>query len=175
MLRKLLALASLASISVGSASASTLFIPGSSGIPDKLNESSLPTKQNGCLVDASTGKMIIAPDSPALPPPHNADCLMAFAIDLPVGSTIDGVEISYRNDWGIGPSSMTALLGVNRLKPYMGPLAVGGTNDNVVTPFQQLYANMGSLSVPVVSGDIFWVKVQTHHLSEVAYVAVTYH
>ena len=175
MLRKLLLLASIPLIGIGSAGASTLFLPGASGIPDKLNENTLPTQINGCLVDASTGKMIIGPDVAGLPPPHNADCVMAFPINLPAGSTIDGVEISYRDDYGVAIRSMTAYLAVNRLKPYMGPLAVGGVNDSVVPSNQQLYANMGSLNVPVVNGDIFWVKVQTHHISEVAYVAVTYH
>ncbi|MET0230088.1 MAG: hypothetical protein ABW186_04060 [Rhodanobacteraceae bacterium] len=175
MLRKLLIVASMSLGGIASASASTLFIPGASGIPDKFNEASLSNGSNGCIVDSSTGKMRIAPDVPVFPGPHYPDCLAAFPINLPVGTTIDGVEVSYRDDFGVANRSMTAYLAVNRLKPYMGPLAVGGTSDFVVPSSQQLYSSMGSLSVPVVNGDIFWVKVQTHHLSEVAYVAVTYH
>lgn len=101
---------------------------------------------------------------------------MSFPINLPVGTTIDGVEIAYRSDAGSPAArSIVAYLGSNRMKPYMGPLALGGTSDVSVPTHQPLYKNMGPLSVPVLSGDIFWVQVITQNVTEVDYVSVTYH
>ena len=48
-------------------------------------------------------------------------------------------------------------------------------NDDTVPQFAELYKNMGSLSVPVQSGDIYWIQVSTHRITEFNYVAVTYH
>ena len=175
MLRKLAIFASISLTCIGSASATTLFIPGASGVSDKAHEQSLPSKQNGCIVDVPAGRMIIAPYAAALPPPHNNDCLASYPVNLPAGSTIDGVEIAYRDDSGASGRSITTYLAVNRLKPYMGPVAVAGANDFNVPSLQQLYMNMGALSVPMVNGDIFWVQVSTHRITEVDYVAVTYH
>jgi hypothetical protein len=175
MLRKPLLLVLPFLIGTASVSASTLFLSGASGIPDMKNESSLPSQHNGCLPDASTGSMYVVPYTANVPPPHNNDCLMSYAINLPVGSTIDGVEIAYRDDSGSIGKSIVAYLGVNRIKPYLGPIAVGGTSDSGFGSWQQQTANMGSLSLPIEARNIYWVQVHTHFLTEVDYVAVTYH
>jgi hypothetical protein len=167
MLRKLFLLASMSLIGVGSANAATLFLPGNSGTPDKLY-----TPANGCVVDVPTGAMRM-PAYPNLPGPY--DCLMSYPINLPTGSTIDGVEIAYRDDSGASGRYITAYLAENRVKPDMGAIAVGGAGDFIVPTQQKVFMNMGSLSVPVVTGDIYWVQVSTHRVTEVDYVAVTYH
>ena len=165
MLRKLFLLASISLIGAGSADAATLFMPGNSGIPTN-------TAASQCIVDVPTGTMRMQP-GPPFPGPY--DCLMSYPINLPTGSTIDGVEIAYRDDGGQSGRSITAYLAENRVKPDMGALAVGGTNDLIVPKGQKLYMNMGLLSVPVVTGNIYWVQVSTHRISEVDYVAVSYH
>lgn len=169
-LRKLIALVSMGLISLGSANAATLFMPGNSGIPDKNNEGSLAGGKNLCVVDVPSGRMLAGTE----PLPYT-QCLMSFPINLPVGTTIDGVEIAYRSDSGAFSRSITAYLASNRMKPYMGPLALGGVNDLTVSTGQPLYKNMGVLAVPVFSGDIFWVQVQTKNVTEVDYVSVSYH
>ncbi|HEV7489188.1 MAG TPA: hypothetical protein VGO25_00180 [Rhodanobacteraceae bacterium] len=167
MLRKLFLLVSISVIGVGSADAATLFLPGNSGIPDKVQ-----TPANGCLVDVPTGAMRMAP-YPFLPAPN--DCLMSYSIDLPIGSTIDGVEVAYRDDSGAPGRYITAYLAENRIKPDMGAIAVAGANDFTVPTLQKDFMNMGPLSIPVVTGDIYWVQVSTHRVTEVDYVAVSYH
>jgi hypothetical protein len=154
-------------IGVGSADAATLFLPGNSGVPDQVQ-----TPDNGCLVDVPTGSMRMAP-YPNIPPPW--DCLMSYPINLPTGSTIDGVEIAYRDDAGASGRYIAAYLAENRVKPDMGAIAIGGTADYAVPTGQKLFKNMGPLSVPVMTGDIYWVQVSTHRVTEVDYVAVTYH
>ena len=124
------------------------------------------------MVDVPTGAMRMA-IYPVTPGPY--DCKMSYPIALPTGSTIDGVEIAYRDDGGASGRSITAYLAENRVKPDMGALAVGGANDLIVPSLQKLYMNMGPLSIPVVTGDIYWVQVETHRITEVDYVAVTYH
>jgi hypothetical protein len=166
MLRKLIVCLSIFSIAIGSANAATILLPGASGIPDENH-----TSFNGCTVDVPSGKMLIQP-YPNLP---NNDCFMSYPINLPVGSTIDGVEIAYYDGSGASGRSISAYLGENRLKPFLGTIAVGGANDFTVPSFQMLYMNMGQLSVPVANGNTYWVQVSTHRITEVAYVAVTYH
>ena len=100
---------------------------------------------------------------------------MSFPINLPVGSTIDGVEIAYRDDSGAQQHSIAAYLAVNRIKPFMGAIAVGGTSDRNPASFTVSYKNMGVLSVPVQNGSTYWVQVSTHRITEFDYVAVTYH
>ncbi len=119
--------------------------------------------------------MLVAPYSNALPPPHYNDCFMTFPISLPVGATIDGVEVAYRDTSGASGRSMIAFLASNRIKPSMGALPLGVASDSAVPSFQEDFANMGALSVPVITGDIFWVQVSTHRVTEIDYVAVTYH
>jgi len=164
-MRKLFLLVSMSLIGVGSADAATLFMPGNSGIP------AANTATSECIVDVPTGTMRIRP-FPTAPP---WDCLMSYPIALPTGSTIDGVEIAYRDDSGASGRSITAYLAENRVKPDMGAIAVGGANDFIVPKLQKLYMNMGPLSIPVVTGDIYWVQVSTHLITEVDYVAVSYH
>jgi hypothetical protein len=175
MVRKFILLISTSLIGFSFANASTLFLPGASGIPDKHNETSLSGGKNGCIVNVPTGAMLIAPYSAAFPPPYLNDCLMSFPVNLPAGSTIDGVEIAYRDDSGAPQKSVTAYLASNRIKPSMGAVALAGANDDVVPTFSELYKNMGSLSVPVQNGDIYWIQVSTHRITEFNYVAVTYH
>lgn len=166
MLRKLFLLVSISLIGVGSADAATLFMPGNSGIP------AANTATSKCIVDVPTGTMRMPP-YPAVPGPY--DCLMSYPINLPTGLTIDGVEIAYRDDAIAFDRSITAYLAENRIKPDMGAIAVGGANDFIVLPLQKNYMNMGPLGVPVVTGNIYWVQVSTHRVTEVDYVAVSYH
>jgi hypothetical protein len=164
-------LAAMSVAGFGSANAATLFIPGVSGIPDQYHEASLDGGKNQCIKDVPTGRML-AGSSPA---PYD-QCYVSFPLNLPVGTTIDGVEIAYRSDSGAFSRSIVAYLASNRIKPYMGPLPLGIASDSTVVPTaQQLFMNMGSLNAPVVSGDIFWVQVTTKNVTEVDYVAVTYH
>ena len=174
MLRKFATLIAMCSIGIGSANASTLYIAGAAGTPDKLAEA-LPNGQaNGCLADVPRGAMAILPGPPF--PNTNTTCLVSYPINLPAGSTIDGVEIAYRDDYGGAMQhSIAAYLGVNRVKPDMGPIAVAGTN-NAAVPFNvQSYSNMGPLSIPMILGDTYWVQVDAHNISRISYVAVTYH
>jgi hypothetical protein len=169
-LHKLVVLVSMALLGVQSANAATLFMPGNSGIPDQSNESSLDGGKNLCVPEVSSGVMRAA----AFPIPYD-QCFMSFPVNLPVGTTIDGVEIAYRSDAGGGIRSMTATLAANRLKPYMGPLPLGIAADSNVPTGQQVYKNMGLLNVPVISGDIYWVQISTRNVTEIDYVSVTYH
>jgi hypothetical protein len=172
MLRKLAILASMSLVGLGSANAATLFMPAVSGIPDKLHANSLAGNENGCIADIPAGRMAVQA-YPTLP--YN-DCFMTFPINLPVGTTIDGVEIAYRDDSGANGRSIIAVLASNRVNPYMGTRPLGVASDNSVSPVsQQLFANMGQLSVPMLNGDVFWVQVSSHRVTEIDYVAVTYH
>lgn len=173
MLRKLAMLASLSLVGFGSANAATLFMPAASGIPDQEQVNQLAGKQNGCIVDIAHGRMEVQA-YPVLP--YN-DCFMSFPISLPVGTTIDSVEVSYRDDSISAPGkSVTASLLSYGVKPFTGQHLLGIASDNIVWPsFQQLFASTGTLSVPISNGTTYWVQVSSHRITEIDYVAVTYH
>lgn len=167
MLRKLSLLVAVSLIGISSANAATLFLPGNSGIPDAFFGG------NGCIPEASSGTMRI------FPPPGsvNNDCLMSYSINLPTGSTIDGVEIAYRDDSNGAGRNIAAYLAKHVINPFdTYSVAVAGANDFIVSPeSQSLFMNMGSLSVPVGTGAIYWVQVSTHRITQVQYVSVKYH
>jgi hypothetical protein len=170
-LSMLIALTFLSLAGFASANAATLVIPGVSGVPDQNHDASLDGGKNLCVTDIPTGRMLAG----ASPVPYD-QCYMSFPLNLPVGTTIDGVEIAYRSDSSSFSKSINSVLMSNRIKPNMGVLPLGFAGDSVVFPTnQQLFMNMGSLSAPVISGDIFWVQVTTKNVTEVDYVAVTYH
>ena len=174
MLRKFTTLIAMCLVGIGSANASTLYIPGASGVPDKLAEALPNGNANGCHADVPSGAMAILPGPPF--PNTITTCLASYPINLPAGTTIDGVEVAYRDDYGsIKQRSIAAYLGVNRVKPDMGPIAVAGTNNLNVPVGVESYSNMGSLSIPMLLGDIYWVQVDARNISKISYVAVTYH
>lgn len=175
MIRSFVIAGSVCLASLGSAHAASLFIPAVSGTPDQYSAASLAGGANGCITDIKTGRMLVKPYTNALPPPYTNDCFMTFPVNLPVGTTIDGVEIAYRDDAGASGKSIVAVLMSNRLKPYMGPVPLGIASDDVVPTSQVLYKNMGALGVPILTGDTYWVQVSSHRVTEIDYVSVTYH
>ena len=168
MLRKLFSLTTVSLIAMNSVTAATLFIPGVAGIPDQQGNTFV--QSTGCITNVPAGSMEIGVIGFG-----NPNCVMAYPISLPVGSTIDSVEIEYYNNYG-GPAqpSIAAYLAENRLKPPLGAIAVGGANAHG-PPQGYDYLYMPALSVQVVTGYTYWVQVVTSFISEVGYVSVTYH
>ena len=167
MLRRLFLLVT-SIVSVSAANAATMFLPGNSGVPDAFYGGGI-----GCVPEAASGVMR------TIPPPGSAnnDCLVSYPINLPTGSTIDGVEIAYRDDSNGSGRSIAAYLAKHVINPFdTYPIAVAGTNDLIVSPeSQSLFMNMGPLNVAIGAGAIYWVQVSMHRVTQVQYVSVKYH
>src|SRR6185312_15652658 len=142
-----------------------------SGIRDEIDEGSLSGKKDACFTQVSNGTMY-SNDAPSVP---YWDCLMAYPINLPVGSTIDGIEVAYRSEilnGQVGGRTFVAYLVENRLKPDMGVIVVAGSNLVQNPPAGQNFTNMGQTSVPILNGSTYYVYVSTHNMREISYVAV---
>lgn len=174
MLKRMFLFALIMLGGIVSANAATIFMPGVSGIRDEVDEGSLSGKKDACLTEVSNGTMH-SNDSSIVP---YWDCVMAYPINLPVGSTIDGIEVAYRSEIlnaQVGGRTFVAYLVENRLKPDMGVIPVAGCNLVQNPPPGQNFTNMGQISVPILNGSTYYVYVKTHNMMEISYVAVTYH
>lgn len=142
------------------AAADTLFIAGADGVRD----------QAGTLCFdpiLATGEMQLI---------GGASCAALFPIRLPVGKTIDGIEVAYRYYAIGGAPSLTASLVQSRLKPNLGAIALGGGSVQPVSGAnQELYFTAFSKSVPIASGSTYSVQILDTDIQYLGYVAVTYH
>ena len=101
-------------------------------------------------------------------------CMVSYPINLPVGKVIDNIEIAYDHPTGPPDASITAYLGQNRVKPKLGPIAVGGASAQP-SGLGQGFLKIQPLNVPIATGSVYWVQLFTQDIGEVNYVAVTYH
>ena len=172
MVRNCVLAASICLAGMGSAGAATLYIPGSAGIADQASAYSQPGGVNDCIADVPKGAMLMHSANIS---PYYA-CLMSFPVSLPVGSTIDNVEVAYRNWNSAIPVQpfIAAYLGANRIKPDLGSIAFAG-NNATGGPSGQRFLAMSGVNVPIVSGDIYWIQVSTSNITEVSSVSINYH
>ena len=172
MLRNLLVLATASLMAMNSLNAETLLIPGVSGIPDQQGNKNVST---GCITNVPTGTMVVGILV-------NPNCLASYPISLPVGSTIDTVEVAYHNVYN-GPQqpSIAAYLAKHSFVPETNAIAVAATNTvfgGQSPSLQHLYMpalGMPSLSIPVLPDEIFWVQVTTSYITEICSITLRYH
>lgn len=127
-------------------------------------------------VGGETGATCSAPDIPTgatvvYPGPQ---CMLSYPLSIPVGKTIDSIEIAYDNATNLyGAPSITAYLGQNRVKPKLGAIAIAGASAQPPLGTQG-FLNM-PVNKPVASGSVYWVQIFDTGVADVNYVAVTFH
>ena len=104
-----------------------------------------------------------------------SQCLISYPLALPVGTVIDSIQIAYYvPTLNMGPPSLVAMLGQNRINPNLGVIAIGG---NSVSPnvTGQGFLSLSNLNVTVAAGSSYWVQLFDTNAVGVNAVTVTYH
>lgn len=159
-MKKLVFLSCITCVALSSiASAETLYIAGSAGVRDQSNSTCSDPY-------VPTGEMLV---------PLGPMCTIGYPINLPVGKTIESIEIAYDGAFPVLGRSITAYLGQDRVKPKLGAIAIAGASNSAPPVGSQGFLNMQPLNIQIASGSVYWVQVFDQDVNVLDYVAVTYH
>jgi hypothetical protein len=141
------------------APAATLNIAGATGVRNSSNSACSDP-------NIPTGEMFVT---------FGAQCVLSYPLSLPVGATIDSIQVAYNVDsLAFGTPSIVAYLGQNRINPKLGAIAIAGASANP-NAVGQGFLNLPNLGIAIAAGSIYWLQISDTAVSEVSSVTVAYH
>ena len=141
-----------------SARAESVNIPGSAGVPDN---------DGYCAVQLDSGQTFSQ---------YGPTCQVMYPVSLPVGKTIDTVELDYYFGGGVADAAVTGYLESRQVKP-LGSVAQLGSWFAYPKNAGEGYFHFPffTYNIPVTPSTSYWVRVEAFHGISINNVTINYH